>query len=507
MVFLERVTALDELPIKDNVPRLQSAPLSVEYEMAPSSNVLQCLDHSCYPADFSSELQAIAQLDALHEKGRALVRTLYSYRGVSRAIPVPPRGSSKEQMDALSLKTFEVLRPEIAKIKALMDYQDLAVSTLKECTYKLLKQDKKKVVPEGLYDALVSTVDVLQQLDKLKDSKSCLANDLSRYKRCLVTAGETLSRDEVAVLEAEAGALSHFLGNLRPSDKLTFPSRFLCSCLRDALRSVPGHDELMCRLLQRCVDRLEGELYLTPAEKHSLLRAVPLLLWLADCEDSAFAASSSSNSDGSSGAFNAFKQKRVKLAHVQRLLQRYPVVPECGDAPATLVLTLQGAPHFTADTAPLYSTSAGAAEQAYSLPAQRAAVHEQHDEFCTELACTLAAEAAAAAVPSARSSNSSSNSAAEEQQRSRDKELSLLVLSGLRLLQRWSSALLESYAWKLATPCLLGAEQQQQHGSDGTQGPTGGLYARALRYNHSKEELSALAEVSLALRYYQCHKC
>jgi cytoplasmic FMR1 interacting protein len=490
-VFLERVTALDELPIKDNVPRLQSAPLSVEYEMAPSSNVLQCLDHSCYPADFGSELQAIAQLDALLEKGRALVRTLYSYRGVSRAIPVPPRGSSKEQMDALSLKTFEVLRPEIAKIKALMDFQELAVNSLKECTSKLLKQDRKKVVPEGLYDAFVSTVDVLQQLDKLKDSKSCLANDLSRYKRCLVTAGETLSRDEVAVLEAEAGGLSHFLGNLRPSDKLTFPNRFLCSCLRDALRSVPGHDELMCRLLQRCMDRLEGEMYLTPAEKHSLLRAVPLLLWLADCEDSSFAASSS-NSDGSSGAFNAFKQKRVKLTHVQKLLQRYPVVPEVGDAPATLVLTLQGAPHFTADTAPLYSTGAAAAEQAYSLPAQRAAVHEQHDEFCTELACALAA--AAAAVPGAR--NSISGSSADEQQRSRDKELSLLVLSGLRLLQRWSSALLESYAWKLATPCLLGAEQQQQHGSDGAQGPTGGLYARALRYNHSKEELSALAEVS-----------
>jgi hypothetical protein len=39
------------------------------------------------------------------------------------------------------------------------------------------------VVPEGLYNALIKVVDLLQKLDNLKDMKACLNNDFSRYKR------------------------------------------------------------------------------------------------------------------------------------------------------------------------------------------------------------------------------------------------------------------------------------------------------------------------------------
>ncbi|KAG5182436.1 cytoplasmic fragile-X interacting family-domain-containing protein [Tribonema minus] len=481
-VFIPKVAALDSFPLNDGVPRLQPVCANVQYDMVPHTNFLQCADHVCYPAEFAADLQDITRLEKLADTGERLVRQLYTYRGVSRAIPAPARGSSKADIDAMNFKTLEVLRPEIAKLKAIMDYLEEAVTVFRETVLKLAKQGRKKVVPETQYDALVAIADLLQQLDRLKDGKSCLANDLSRYKRALnaaISAGQ-VSRADAAALEADAAALANFLGNLRAADKVTYPHRYLACTLRDALRGVPGGaDDVLCRLLQHCVDRLAEERYLTPAEKHRLLRAAPLLLWLSDTADDAAAASG-----GGGEAFNAFKQKRVKLAPLHRLAQRHAVVPERGDVVAPLAQSLAGAPHLTAEAAAAFAPDARAEAEA-ALPAQRARAADEHGTYLTELSSALAAAARSAGGATGVHSAATA------------RWLAQVALAGLRLLQRWTSGLLEAHAAKLAAPCSEAAVGAAATGGAEVEA---GLYARAVRYNYSREELSAAAELVTSIK-------
>lgn len=70
-------------------------------------------------------------------------------------------------------------------------------------------------------------------------------------------------------------------------------------------------------------------------------------------------------------------------------------------------------------------------------------------------------------------------------------KVSRLVLVGLRLLQRWSCIVLECMAWKQTHPCSQDAFKR----AGGDPLGKGMEYERVVRYNWSKQELSAIVEV------------
>ncbi len=176
-----------------------------------------------------------------------------------------------------------------------MDYQELAICVFVQHvgTIASAVSTKKKIVPEMLYDAMVSAVDVLQMIDKLKDMKACLTNDFTRYKRALVVVRGSLDAAVADELDVEQQRLQLFLNNPKHSKNL------IMLTLKRKCDSVPDSQDVLCRMLQRAVDTLAEEAYLLPTDKYTLLRAIPHLLWLMDgCADS-------------DTSFNVFKNKKV----------------------------------------------------------------------------------------------------------------------------------------------------------------------------------------------------
>lgn len=45
------------MTLDDNVPRVQPAPSSIDYEVAPQSNLLQYVDHAGYKTELGAEFE------------------------------------------------------------------------------------------------------------------------------------------------------------------------------------------------------------------------------------------------------------------------------------------------------------------------------------------------------------------------------------------------------------------------------------------------------------------
>lgn len=45
------------IPLEDNVPRVQPTPSSIDYEVAPPSNLLQYIDHGGYKTELGAEVE------------------------------------------------------------------------------------------------------------------------------------------------------------------------------------------------------------------------------------------------------------------------------------------------------------------------------------------------------------------------------------------------------------------------------------------------------------------
>ncbi|CAM9248489.1 unnamed protein product, partial [Hapterophycus canaliculatus] len=464
-VFHPNVLSLESIKLEDNVPRVQPTPQSIDYEVAPQSNLLQYVDHAGYETGLGAEVEAIGELEKVLEVGRMHVNALYTFRSVSRAIPMVS-GNSDPNKDALHMNTFKVLRPEMEKLSAVMLFYESAVQVFCAHVQTLAKQSKKQVVPEGLYDALIAVVDLLQKMDYLKDTKACLTNDFSRYKRALTSVRQELpDADGLAQARQKANeqhSLQLFLGNPK------HPKQLIINTLRDSVKAIPGHLEVLIKMLTLAVERLETNRYMTPDEKYRNVRVVPHLLWLLDGDAGA---------GGPDGVFNVFKQRKVKLQPLQRICQRYPVVPQCGDIAIRLSYVLERCPHFDPDSSGAWFADAAAAQD-YNVLAKWGKMTKDFDEYTTRLSIYLNEIGTGPFVKSPGNVRIAA-------------KLSRLVLVGLRLLQRWSCIVLECMAWKYTHPCSTAAFKS----AGGDPKGKGMEYERVVRYNWSANELSAVVEV------------
>lgn len=51
------VDVFQSIPLEDNVPRVQPTPSSIDYEVAPPSNLLQYIDHGGYKTELGAEVE------------------------------------------------------------------------------------------------------------------------------------------------------------------------------------------------------------------------------------------------------------------------------------------------------------------------------------------------------------------------------------------------------------------------------------------------------------------
>jgi cytoplasmic FMR1 interacting protein len=457
-VLVTEVDALSTYSIPDNAPKVQSQSMGVEFAMRSGTNSINYQDHIGLQTDFAPEIKATADVEALLVEGSEHVYMLYTFRSVGRAVPMV-NDQNAENKRELNFETFRILTPQIAKMRRLMDFQEKGVAIIERCMRSLVtKEARERVVPDGYYDAITKVVDLLQKLDNLKDMKASLATDFSRYNRVLqALRAELPNGDQLA---QEKHKLQLFLSNFQ------YPKSLIFHNLRDALKKIPGHEDVLIEMLQQNVDFIENERYLMLDEKYRLIRSLPHLMLLIDGD----------SDEGANKVINVFKDKRIKLTSLQAIFKAYPVVPECGDMSMTMLIILQRSPHWDTSMEKAWGGEPDRKVVArYSLPTHWSSIKSQHSEFLSrfsKMSAELATYKFQKKLAAAKYATFVSN----------------LVVDGFKLLQSWTCTVLEGYHWKLTHPCTVDTIARLGAHSNNP-------YESAVRYNHSPRELGVIVDV------------
>jgi len=73
-------------------------------------------------------METKSTLEQLLDEGSGFVQMLYTFRSASRAIPMITDQNATNKVE-MNWAAYNVLRPEITKLKKLMEFQDLAIRT------------------------------------------------------------------------------------------------------------------------------------------------------------------------------------------------------------------------------------------------------------------------------------------------------------------------------------------------------------------------------------------
>ena len=332
-VIIEEFNFTNALVLDDNVPDIQHSASSLDVEIASPQTMWA--DHQGYFTTFAPEMDFIAKIENLVEKGHALVHMLYTYRSVSQAIPeismdLPPDATTEQQTEAnakraeINRKVLDILRPEIVKVKELTAYLLQTVGLFHSViTHLTNKENNKEIVPEGVYLSLVKLMDILLILDNLKDIKTCLQKDFSRYKRVVG------AHPSIEILE-EIQQLQTFVSNPDPRKS----KHFVFLSLRDEIKRVNGHENVFLDCLEVVMNTLDRNLYVTPDELFRMVRVLPYFMLVCDGESD------------EPKSFNIFKTGKIKLSNLQRVFKKYPVVPLYGDMNICMEIVLRRSGHY-----------------------------------------------------------------------------------------------------------------------------------------------------------------
>jgi len=448
---LSNVDVLDELPLPDEQPCIEAQPCSIVYQSNFDTNFEDRNAFVTGVAKYIEEATVHSNLNEMLEEGHLHAVMLYTWRCCSRAIPQP---KSNEQPNRVEIyeKTVEVLAPEVNKLLNLMYFQRKAVESFCSEVKRLSHEEKRKdFVSEAYLLTLGKFINMFAVLDELKNMKSSVKNDYATYRR----AAQFLKviADSQAIQESQN--LSMFLakqGSIREE-------------LKKAMEKIKNFEDLLCDIINICLLMYEQKTYLTPAEKHMLVKVMGFGLFLLDSENV---------------SINKLDQKKkIRLEKLDKVFFELQVVPLFGDMQIAPFNYVTKSKNYDPSKWPLSSSNAISPQA--NLMIHLSKMREDHIKYTSELA---------------RYSNEVTTTYKETPRTdAENKGLLKLALRGLQLLSEWTCIVTELYSWKLLHPtdhhqnkdCPLDAEE----------------YERATRYNYSSDEKFALIEIIAMIKGLQ----
>lgn len=226
--------------------------------------------------------------------------------------------------------------------------------------------------------------------------------------------------------------------------------------VKENLEKIPGYEELLADVVNICVNMFESKMYLTPSEKHMLVKVMGFGLFLMDSE--------------TCNINKLDQKKKLRLDRLDRIFKNLEVVPLFGDMQIAPFNYIKRSKHFDPTKWPL-SNSATISPQA-DLMVHLPQIREDHIKYISELA---------------KYSNEVTTTYKESGSDTENRETAELALRGLQLLSEWTSVVTELYSWKLLHPT--------DHHQNKDCPPEAEEYERATRYNYSEGEKFALIEV------------
>uniref|UniRef100_A0A669CEW9 Cytoplasmic FMR1 interacting protein 1 n=1 Tax=Oreochromis niloticus TaxID=8128 RepID=A0A669CEW9_ORENI len=452
---LSNVDLLEELPLPDQQPCIEPLPSSVMYQPNFNTNFEDRNAFVTGIATYIEQATIHSSMNDMLEEGQEYAVMLYTWRSCSRAIPQVKCNEQPNRVEIYE-KTVEVLEPEVTKLMNFMYFQRTAIDRFCGEVRRLCHTERRKdFVSEAYLLTLGKFINMFAVLDELKNMKCSVKNDHSAYKR----AAQFLRKMSEPSSIQESQNLSMFLAN---HNKIT-------QSLQQQLEVIHGYEELLADIVNLCADYYENKLYLTPSEKHMLLKVMGFGLYLMD--------------GNSSNIYKLDAKKRINLSKIDKFFKQLQVVPLFGDMQIELSRYIKTSAHFEENKSRWTCTSISSSPQ-YNICEQMLQIRDDHMRFISELA---------------RYSNSEvvTGSGRQEAQKTDTEYRKLfdLALQGMQLLSQWSAHVMEVYSWKLVHPTDKYSNKECPDNAE--------EYERATRYNYTSEEKFALVEVIAMIKGLQ----
>ncbi|CAG0889224.1 unnamed protein product [Darwinula stevensoni] len=448
---ISNVDVLDEMPLPDQQPCIEAQQCSVTYKANFDTNFEDRNAFITGVAKYIEEATVHADLNEMLEEGHKHAVMLYTWRCCSRAIPQP---KSNEQPNRVEIyeKTVEVLAPEVNKLLTFMYFQKKASEKFCAEMKRLCHQEKRKdFVSEAYLLTLGKFINMFAVLDELKNMKSSVKNDYSTYRR----AAQFLKVMSDSAALQESQNLSMFLAT---QNKIRDE-------LKKNLETIPAYDDLLAEVVNICVQMYETKMFLSPSEKHMLVKVIGFALFLMDRE--------------ACSIYKLDQKKKLRLDRIDKIFKILEVVPLFGDMQIAPFNYVKRSPYFDGSRWPLSNANQPSPQSNLLILIPQ--IRDDHVKYISELS---------------RYSNEIMTTYKDTPRTdSETKEISDLALRGLQLLSHWTSIVMELVSWKLLHP--TDHHQNKECPADAEE------YERATRYNYISEEKYGLIEVIAMIKGLQ----
>jgi len=402
---------------------------------------------------FQDLADARSKLLVFLEGGEKFAALLYTWRCCSMAIPAIKSHDQSNRMDIYN-RTLEVMDPQISQLNQLMGFQQASVGLFISEIKRLCQNEVRgEYVPEDYLMALSQFINMFATLDELKNIKASIKNDYSTYRRAVEMVRKT--SDPKVIQEAQA--MTMFLGT-----HYIFRSK-----IKEQIQAIPGYEDILCEVINVSLHSYEQGTFLTPNNKHNLVKSIGYTLFLLD---------------GLEINMNRMDaKKRINISKIDKLFKHMEVVPLYGDMMVTPFSYIRASKNYDESKWP-HCTSASGSNQA-QIKGKIADIKSHHDR----LLCDLTSQTFTNAYFYQKNS--------EKQIEDESRELYNMALVTLQSLAQWTAKVMEMFSWKLAHPtdyldnseCPRDAEE----------------YERATKYNFSKDDKHALGELISCIKGVQ----
>lgn len=460
----EAIAALSTFSLEDDQPEVQGPAVWVSTDRGATTSPIEYSDVSAYRLSLSEDTKALNQLSTLIQEGKEMASLLYTYRSCIKALPQLPDSMKHSQADLYS-ETYQVLDLEMSRLREIQRWQTSAASKLAADMQRFSRPERRINGPTVTHLwSMLKLLDVLVQLDHLKNAKASIPNDFSWYKRTFT---------QVSVQWQDTDTMREELDDLQ----IFLSTRWaILLNLHVEMFRVNNVEDILQVLIVFAVESLELDFALLFPERHVLLRVLPVLIVLA------------TTSEKDTEAL----YKRVKINRLINIFKNDPVIPAFPDlhlSPAAIMKELSSYfPKFAIQArllalpAPheLQPREAQDYQRQYFIVNHIGSIRAEHDDFIIRFGSSL----------NQLDSLKSTETADIEWCKEVKGNMYDMVVEGFQLLSRWTGRIWEQCAWKFSRPCKDQASDESNN--------TTTLYSdyeKVVRYNYSAEERRALVEL------------
>lgn len=472
--------------LTDEQPFIEAFPASVTYTVNLDTNFE---DREAFVTGFSKYLEEAtvqSDMNLLLEEGETFAVMLYTWRCISKAIPSVKDDNDPKRMEIYE-KTVQVMEMEINKLKAFYHFKIKANSRFCEEIKKLAHPQRiKDFISETHLVTLGKLINMFAVLDALKDMKAAIPNDFTHYKRTEMLLGKTQNDDP-----------NQFA--LYQQWSMFFAQRkIIMQDLSRDLRNIEHYEEVLAEIVNTAAKRYENHLYLTPKDKHMLLKVVAFGLYLID-----------SSPKGAAPVDKKYPSLLIKMndrslsiSRFDKLFKTLPVVPLYGDMHIELCKWVEEYDSYKMDNGKWTCVNKDVVKTSTTQFNLVSKLEGMRTEYQTYIAELMKVNSLYRTDPS--------NADDEEVIKLRINDNAVRTLfdlasRGLRFLSECSATLMELYYWKLSNPRdqreLDNQFKKQREDLLDEEGPVKDEdvkleeYERATRYNYTSEEKYAFVEV------------